>query len=73
MSRRFQKRAESGERHRGHFDQLLYESFQQDPSAYDLPPLEIGGAMLSIETTQTDDNDFRDLLQSIEEAICSYS
>lgn len=73
MLRRWRKRAESGERHRGHLDQLLYESFCQDPSVFDLRPLEIGGSILSIETTQTNDDDFCDLLRSIQKEIEAYS
>ena len=73
MLRRWRKRAESGERHRGHLDQLLYESFCQDPSVFDLRPLEIGGSILSIEPTQTNDDDFCDLLRSIQKEIEAYS
>ncbi len=69
LSRRYRKRAESGERHPGHFDHLLYKSFSRNPSGWDLPPLEIGGAVFSIETTDWTANDYDQLLQSIQKEI----
>ncbi len=69
LSRRYRQRAESGERHPGHFDHLLYESFSRNPSGWDLPPLEIGGAIFSIDTTNSTPNDYDQLLQSIRNEI----
>ena len=69
LSRRYRQRAESGERHRGHFDHLLYESFSRNPSGWDLPPLEIGGVVFSIETTHSTENDYGRLLQSIRKEL----
>ena len=65
LSRRYRQRAESGERHPGHFDHLLYESFSRNPSGWDLRPLEIGGAVFSIDTTDSTENDYNQLLQAI--------
>lgn len=69
LVRRYKQRAVSGERHPGHFDQLLYESFSRDPSAFDFPPLEIGGAIFSIDTTNSTANDYIQLIQSIRKKI----
>lgn len=69
LARRYKKRALSGERHTGHFDQLLYESFSRDPSGFDFPPLEIGGAIFSIDTTNSTANDYSQLIHSIRKKI----
>mgnify|MGYP001498073759 FL=1 len=73
LSRRYRQRAESGERHPGHFDHLLYESFSRNPSGWDLPPLEIGGAVFSIDTTNSTAHDYDQLLQSIRKEISNSS
>ncbi len=73
LVRRYRLRAESGERHPGHFDHLLYESFSQNPSGWDLPPLEIGGAVFSIDTTNSTAHDYDQLLQSIRKEISNSS
>ena len=69
LARRYKQRAESGERHPGHFDHLLYESFSRKPSGFDLSPLEIGGAVFSIDTTNSTANDYSQLIQSIRKEI----
>jgi len=56
-------------RHTGHFDHLLYESFSRKPSGFDLSPLEIGGAVFSIDTTNSTANDYSQLIQSIRKEI----
>lgn len=69
LSQRYIERAETRERHPGHFDNLLLQSFLEDPSRYDLRPLDIEGAMFSINTTNHSSKDYDQLIDSISKSI----
>ena len=69
LSQRYKERAETRERHPGHFDNLLLQSFLEDPSRYDLRPLDIEGAMFSINTTNHSSKDYDQLIDSISKSI----
>ena len=69
LSQRYIERAETRERHPGHFDNLLLQSFLEDPSRYDLRPLDIEGAMFSINTTNHSSKDYEKLIVSISKSI----
>ena len=69
LSQRYKERAETRERHPGHFDNLLLQSFLEDPSRYDLGPLDIEGAMFSINTTNHSSKDYDQLIDSISKSI----
>ena len=69
LSQRYKERAETRERHPGHFDNLLLQSFLEDPSRYDLRPLDIEGAMFSINTTNYTSKDYDKLILSISQSI----
>ena len=69
LSQRYKERAETRERHPGHFDNLLLQSFLEDPNRYDLRPLDIEGAMFSINTTNHSSKDYDQLIDSISKSI----
>ena len=69
LSQRYKERAETRERHPGHFDNLLLQSFLEDPSRYDLQPIDIAGAMFSINTTTHTPKDYDKLIVSISKSI----
>ena len=69
LSQRYKERAETRERHPGHFDNLLLQSFLEDPSRYDLQPIDIEGAMFSINTTNHSSKDYDQLIDSISKSI----
>ena len=69
LSQRYKERAETRERHPGHFDNLLLQSFLEDPSRYDLGPIDIEGAMFSINTTNFTSKDYDELIDSISKSI----
>jgi predicted kinase len=53
IRQRLQSRAESGLRHPGHLDRLLMAEFDQLISGGQNNPLEIGGELLEVDTTET--------------------
>ena len=69
LTQRYKERAETRERHAGHFDNLLLQSFLEDPSRYDLQPIDIAGAMFSINTTTHTPKDYDKLIVSISKSI----
>ena len=69
LSQRYKERAATRERHLGHFDNLLLQSFLEDPSRYDLGPIDIEGAMFSINTTNHTSKDYDELIDSISKSI----
>lgn len=69
LSQRYKERAKTRERHPGHFDNLLLQSFLEDPSRYYLGPLDIEGAMFSINTTNHSSKDYEKLIVSISKSI----
>ncbi len=69
LSQRYKKRAETRERHPGHFDNLLLQSFLEDPSRYDLRPIDIEGAIFSMNTSNHNSKDYDKLIDSISKSI----
>ena len=69
LSQRYKERAATRERHAGHFDNLLLKSFLEDPSRYDLGPIDIEGAMFSINTSKHTSKDYDELIDSISKLI----
>jgi len=66
LEQRYRRRAETGERHPGHLDQGLSENFDAAAMEKIFRPLDIGGHILTADTTDFTDDDYRRLLQSIE-------
>ena len=69
LARRFRRRAETGERHPGYLDQNLSDTFDADRLEAMFQPLDIGGHVLTADTTEFAEDDFRALEQSIERLI----
>jgi len=65
-AQRYRRRAETGERHPGHLDQSLSDNFDADAMERIFQPLDIGGHILTVDTTYFTDNDYHELLRSIE-------
>ena len=65
LARRYQRRAELGERHPGHLDQNLFDNFDADAMERIFKPLDIGGHILTVDTTDFTDADLSELLKSI--------
>jgi len=67
LARRYQRRTKTGERHPGHLDQWLSDSFDADElERIFQQPLDIGGHVLKVDTTDFKEEDLQKLLQSIE-------
>jgi len=62
---RYHRRAATGERHPGHLDQFLADTFDAAKRERDFQPLAIGGHVLTADTTDFSDADFGKLLESI--------
>jgi adenylate kinase family enzyme len=62
---RFKKRSESGERHPGHVDHLNYDEFKDTLLKKDYPPLNIGGEVLKVDTTNFDQIDYLLIFEKI--------
>ena len=69
LAKRYRRRAETGERHPGHLDQALSDKFDADRMERIFQPLDIGGHILKVDTTDFREDDFHKLLQSIERLI----
>jgi predicted kinase len=62
---RFRRRWESGARHPGHVDDQSFEEIRQTLLAGRLAPLEIGGPLIEVETTEFDKIDYKELVEEI--------
>jgi predicted kinase len=69
LFRRFQERAESGERHPGHVDQQNYAEFQTALLRGESAPLAIDGPVLLVDTTNFAVIDYARLFQTIHEVM----
>jgi len=68
LAKRFQRRAETGERHPGHLDHVLSDAFDMDYLQRTFQqPLDIGGHLLSVDSSNYQEDDYQYLLQSIEQ------
>lgn len=66
---RFQQRAESGERHPGHVDHLNYAEFQSVLNPGGATPLDIGGQLIEVDTTDFQMIDSRGIIKVLCTAI----
>jgi len=69
LRQRYRRRANTGERHPGHLDHALADGFDADRVEKVFRPLEIGGHVLSLDTTKLSESDFAGLLESIESLV----
>lgn len=68
LARRYQRRAETHERHPGHLDQILSDTFDAAQLERTFQhPLDIGGHVLPVDSTDFKEDDFQKLLHSIEQ------
>ena len=66
---RFKHRAESGVRHPGHVDQLNYEEFKPILLKGRYDPLEIGGRICEVDTTDFVSIDYKKIVKEIRAAL----
>ncbi len=64
---RFKRRSESGERHPGHCDRSNYDEFQEMLLLGRTPPLDIGGSLIEVDTT--DSVDYAAVFAEIDRAL----
>ena len=69
LARRYRRRAQSGERHPGHLDQLLAADFDAERLGIQYPPLDLPGHLLAADTTRYTDADFETLVSVISAVI----
>jgi len=70
LARRFRRRAETDERHPGHLDHQRSGTFDMEQLERTFQrPLDIGGHLLNVDTTSFQDNDYQELLHSIEQLL----
>ena len=69
LFKRFKKRSESVERHPGHNDLKNYDEFKEMLLKGKLEPLEIGGEIITFDTTNFDNLDFDSIYTKIQELI----
>ncbi|MCX6726963.1 MAG: AAA family ATPase [Candidatus Shapirobacteria bacterium] len=66
---RFKKRSESAERHPGHNDSKNYDEFKETLLKGKLEPLEIGGEIMTFDTTDFNNIDFDKVYNKIQQLI----
>jgi len=66
---RFKKRSESTKRHPGHNDSKNYDEFKETLLKGKLEPLEIGGEVITFDTTDFDNLDFNNIYSKIQQLI----
>jgi deoxyadenosine/deoxycytidine kinase len=66
---RFKTRSESGERHPGHNDDKNYDEFKDMLLKGKLDPLDIGGEILTLDTTDFDSVNYDPIFQKIVQLI----
>ena len=67
LANRYKRRAKGGVRHRGHLDHTLSDEFDLEKlTELYQSPLEIGGHVLTVDSTDFKEEDYQKLLQSIE-------
>lgn len=69
---RFKERSESGERHPGHVDYLNYSEFEADILKGSYNPLEIGGEVTYIDTTDFSKIDYHGLYERIRNKLGNF-
>lgn len=71
LAQRFTQRASSPERHPGHLDHLNYEELQETLLKGKYEPLDIGGIVIEVDTTDFAAIDYKALLVSIKSAAAT--
>ena len=68
LAKRYKRRAETGERHRGHLDHMLSDEFDLEglTQLYQ-NPLDIGGHVLSVDSTDFQEVDYQKLLREVDQ------
>ena len=66
LFQRFKERSESGERHPGHRDHLNYEEFKAGLLKGRDEPLDIGGTLVEVDTTDFGAIDYKKLIEMIQ-------
>ncbi len=69
---RFKERSESGTRHPGHVDHLNFDEFESSLLRGRADPLDIGGKMFEVNTTDFEQINYEGLFEAISEAIRTY-
>ncbi len=69
LFQRFKHRSESGERHPGHSDHLIYDEAQPLLLQGRLAPLDIGGSILEIDTTDFTALDYKKIIETIKHML----
>lgn len=66
---RFKRRSESGLRHPGHVDDKNYNEFKEDLLKGGFEPLDIGGKVFEVDTSDFDSIDYDEILRMIKSLI----
>ena len=66
---RFVQRSENGERHPGHVDHLNYQEFAETLRNGWLEPLEIGGTLIQVDTTDYLQIDYERIYTAVQELL----
>jgi predicted kinase len=66
---RFRRRAESGERHPGHVDHVHYDEFAPSLLRGYTEPLDIGGRLIEVDTTDWESVDYGAIIATIRQAV----
>ncbi len=66
---RFVQRSESGERHPGHVDTMNYDEFRESLRRGWAAPLDIGGRLIEVDTTDFNAIDYEAIFTSIAEVL----
>ena len=69
VAARYRSRFENNERHPGHQDKRLSDDFDAEAVAKLFKPLDIGGHMLNVDSTEFTDQDFESLVKSVENVL----
>jgi len=69
VAARYRSRFENNERHPGHQDKRLSDDFDAEAVAKLFKPLDIGGHMLNVDSTEFTDQDFESLVKSVENIL----
>ena len=68
LAKRYKRRAETGERHRGHLDHTLSDKFDLvGLTQLYQSPLDIGGHVLSVDSTDFQELDYQKLLREVDQ------
>ena len=69
LFRRFRSRADAGKRHPGHGDQNVLEELYANLAGTSSPILDIGGAVIEVDTTDFSKVDYQGILNRVKESF----